>query len=142
MSVDVSGGKLARYRHILTSGTSTMDTDYGIDLAERMGIDRAILDQARTIKAKIIEAAPPGVDEARTGGDMGRLTASLKVLLRRLSSLKGASIDDRTLRNYLDKIKAQFSLEHQKRLRLALQVSDSSPLHSERGASDPIEKRN
>ena len=121
MAVDVSGGKLSRYRHTLTSGSSVLDTDYGIDLAERMGVDQKVLDRARTIKAKIFQAAPPGVNEARTGGDMGRLATMIKVLLRRLASLKGASIDDDTLRAFLDKVKRQIPPEDSQRLRAVIQ---------------------
>ena len=123
MAVDVSGGKLSRYRHTLASGASVLDTDYGIDLAERMGVDQQILDRARVVKAKIIQASPPGVNEAQNGGDMGRLSAMLKVLLRRLSSLKGASIDDKTLRMFLDKVKAQITPEDSQRLREIMQTN-------------------
>ena len=120
MAVEVTGGKLSSYRHVVTAGASVLETDYGIDLAERMGIEQKVLDQARSIKAKIMEAAPPGVDEARTGGDLGRVAGMLKLLLRRLSSLKGASIDDKTLRSYLDKVRAQLTPEQLHRLRQAL----------------------
>lgn len=126
MTIDQAGGKLSGYRHVLAVGSSTLETDYGIDLAERMGIENEVLERARTIKAKIIEAAPPGVDEALTGGDMGRLASTLKLLLRRLSSLKGASIDDRALRTYLDRIKSQLPKDKQLRLLQALQADITS----------------
>jgi len=122
MAVNLKGGKLSQFRHALTAGASILDTDYGIDLAERMGVDQVVLKSAREIKSKIMEAAPPGVDEVRTGGDLGRLAATLKLLLRRLSSLKGASIDDKTLRSYLDKVKAELTPEQVVRLRRSLQV--------------------
>jgi len=121
-----SGGKLDSYKHQVTAGASVLATDYGIDLAERMGISSAILTKAREVKVKLIEAAPPGVDEQRTGGDLGRLSHMLKQLLRRLSSLKGASIDGKTLCVYLDKLKAQLSPEQTARLRQALQADSSS----------------
>jgi DNA mismatch repair ATPase MutS len=118
LAVNVSsGGKLHSYRHQVTAGASVLATDYGIDLAERMGVSAVVLARARAVKVKIIEAAPPGVDEQRTGGDLGRLAQMIKQLLRRLSSLKGASIDDKTLRSYLDKLKAQLTPEQTARLR-------------------------
>jgi DNA mismatch repair ATPase MutS len=127
LAVNVSsGGKLHSYRHQVTAGASVLATDYGIDLAERMGVSAVVLARARAVKVKIIEAAPPGVDEQRTGGDLGRLAQMIKQLLRRLSSLKGASIDDKTLRSYLDKLKAQLTPEQTARLRQALQTDGPS----------------
>ena len=136
LAVDTTGtGKLVRYRHALESGASVLATDYGIDIAERTGVAPQVLARAREIKCKILAAAPPGVDEARTGGDMGKLAALVKVLIRRLSSLKGASLDDRALRAHLDTLRAQLPPEQAARLRQALQ-SQTEPgiaLHGELG---------
>ena len=110
----------------------------GIDLAERMGVEQAVLLLARETKAKIIKAAPPGVDEARSGGDLGRLSSSIKMLLRRLSSLKGASIDRQTLRSFLDKIKSEISPEHQARLLKALSVRHPPSIASGSAAMESV----
>lgn len=122
LAIDTSEGKLSRYLHILSAGASVVDTDYGIDLAERMGIRAEIISNARVIKAKILRAAPATMDESKTGSDMGRLTLVTRTLQRRLSSLQGASVDDKTLRLFLDKLKSQIPGEQLARLQRGLEA--------------------
>ena len=47
-----------RYRHVVEEGPSALESDYGIDMAERVGVDRTILDEARRLKKKIQSATP------------------------------------------------------------------------------------
>ena len=63
MSVDVTDGKFKQYRHTLSDGANVVETDYGIDLAERIGIGTAIIEVARATKLQIMATAPAQVDD-------------------------------------------------------------------------------
>ena len=36
-----------RYRHTVEEGPTNLDSGYGIDMAERVGVDRSILEEVR-----------------------------------------------------------------------------------------------
>lgn len=148
MSVDVTDGKFKQYRHTLSDGANVVETDYGIDLAERIGIGTAIIEVARATKLQIMATAPAQVDdntgqamETMDGGaatpfhiggssvfDIGKTARQLHLLRRRLVSLKGASIDDATFARHLDRMKQQLNLSSPgilERLRKAAARSES-----------------
>ena len=125
MSIDVSEGKFKAYRHTLSDGASVVETDYGIDLAERIGIGANIIATARATKVQIGAVSPKGVDfsavQDSEGGitgksaaaglvaDLGKTAKQLHLLRRRLVSLKGASLDDATFARHLDRMKEQIA---------------------------------
>lgn len=125
MSVDVAQGRLKSYRHSLRNGANVTEADYGIDLAQRIGVSATILEKAHLKKQRIIKAAPGGCIstlrlQRHSENASGSYTDNTKIhvqpkssieqlqkLRRRLMSLKGSSIDDIAFARYLDCMKQQ-----------------------------------
>lgn len=152
LSIDVksdgdSSSSLYRYRHTLEEGPSKLETDYGIDLAERVGIQRAVLEHARALKQKVEASAgarpvcasqaadTAGENEARA------VSAQLNQLMRHLALLKGSTLDDGGLRKYLHKLRADIDDDAAAKMVAALQTTTahapSSADHSDDGKSSP-----
>ena len=89
-------------------------------MAERVGVDAAVLGEARRLKAKIVSSTPDYRHITESENEAREVTVQLYKLMRHLSLLKGTSLDDGSLRSYLQNLKSNLPLEARGRIQAGL----------------------
>ena len=118
--------KIIKYQHKLTEGHASLDTDYGIEIASRLGVDPKIIAAARNLKQTLAAADPECKHAAAAEDQCYQTSNTLWKIMRQLDHLSTqmALLDDTALRMHLDHLKQNVPTSLSSRICKSLDLED------------------